>query len=441
MPYRTLSIFFAIFGTVLVIALIILGRDLHRAARSGPNWKRKLVTAGLVLLGALGMTSGCSDWAGLGGGFTVAANFDDPIPPGQGLQETNHWKHLTSTWREAEEIGSGKRGSYPFDERGKKRILDDLATVKSNLGKLQSAGLLSVPEAGLLEKELELLTSRVQAMRPTEMRNATCYEPMMFTPAQDSLKRLADRLPLLEKLAESSTIEPLVVAKVLDTVKKDLDLLSKPEMLDRLPDELKAEAEEITRAARSHVRKVRNTLNADTSVLEDHPQWQVIVDAWKVAGPLAKSGRSTTAQREAVDKKLDSAKRVVAELAEAGVLVEAESELLISEAVRLRGEIYREPPIDSKFTCYDMAVILPAEQSLQRLNQRLPLLKRLAAGDTVHPAALQKVIGSVEADIDILSAEERLKQLPPDELARVQGLRASVEAALAEIRRTLEESE
>jgi hypothetical protein len=441
MPYRTLSIFIAIFGTVIVIALILLGRDLRRAARTGPTWKRRLVTAGLVLLGALGITSGCSDWAGLGGGYAITgASFEDPIPPGRSLDETRHWKHLAATWREAEEIGSGKRGNYPFNERGKKRILDDLATAKSNLGTLQHAGLLSVSEAGLLEKELDLLTSRVQAMRPTEMRNATCYEPMMFTPAQDSLNRLADRLPLLEKLAQSNTVQPQVVAKVLDTVDKDLVLLGKPEMLDRLTDEQKAAAQEVTRAAKSHVEKIRNTLNVDFSALEDQRQWQVVVDAWRAAGPLARSGRSTTAQREAVDKKLDSAKRVVAGLAEAGMLSDAESQLLIFEADRLREQIYREPPIDSKVACYDMAVLLPARQSLYRLNRRLPLLKRLAAEGKLHPAALQKVIDSIKADIDTLSTEEQLKQLPPEERAKAEKLRGSVEAAVVEITRIPEES-
>jgi hypothetical protein len=66
-------------------------------------------------------------------------------------------------------------------------------------------------------------------------------------------------------------------------------------------------------------------------------------------------------------------------LTEARLLSDAESQLLISEADRLRSEIYANPLVDSRVTCYDMAAIVPARQSLERLNQRLPLLKRLAA--------------------------------------------------------------
>ena len=64
------------------------------------------------------------------------------------------------------------------------------AQIYSTLARLEKAGLLSRPEAGLLEKELALLTGRVQAMRPTEMRMATCYEPMAFTPGSYSAARI-----------------------------------------------------------------------------------------------------------------------------------------------------------------------------------------------------------------------------------------------------------
>ena len=57
--YRSIFFVLAVFGSVLVIALMLFGRDLQRAAVTGPGWKRALVAAGLALLGSLGMTSGC----------------------------------------------------------------------------------------------------------------------------------------------------------------------------------------------------------------------------------------------------------------------------------------------------------------------------------------------------------------------------------------------
>jgi len=266
MPFRLIAVFVLLFGVVFVLVLMLLGRDLQRAARSGPGWKRKLVAAGMLLLAAIGFTSGCGEGAGISDGFSVSStDFDAAIPSGQTLDETKHWQHLTTVWREAEEIGSGKRGAYPFDERGKQRILGGLATVRSNLDRLQDAGLLSEAETGLLKQELSLLTNRVQAKRPTEMRMATCYEPMSFTPARNSLKRLTDRLPLLEKLADSDTLQRQVVSKVLDTVEDDLALLDRQEMRDRLPDDQKPKADEVTQSAKSYVEKIKGKLKAQRS--------------------------------------------------------------------------------------------------------------------------------------------------------------------------------
>jgi len=438
MPYRSTFFLVALFGSVLVVALMLLGRDLRRAARTGPGWKRKLVAAGLVLLAAMGINAGCGDGTGLvGGSAVVGSGVDDPISKDQSLAETKQWKHLAEVWREADQIGSGKRGQYPFHEKGKKEILGELAAVGTNLDRFQETGLLTAAESGLLKQELSLLTSRVQAKRPTEMRNASCYEPMAFTPGRDSLKRLTDRLPLLEKLADAETIRPEVVSKVLATVEKDLATLRQEKTRDRLPDDLKAQAEKVSGAAAAHVEKIKSKLNGKVGALESHPKWQVVTGAWKTATPLAVSGKSTEAQRKAVDKKLESAKQGATELAEAGLISDAESKLLFSEAARLRQEIYRNPPTDCKVTCYDMAFIPPAQQSLKRLNQRLPLLKQLAAGGKVHPAALKKVLGSVEDDIRMLADEARLKQLAPQQRQQAGPLREEAEAAVAEIRKIL----
>jgi hypothetical protein len=42
-------------GLAIVAGLALLGRDLRRAATTGPRWKRRLVGSALILLGALGV--------------------------------------------------------------------------------------------------------------------------------------------------------------------------------------------------------------------------------------------------------------------------------------------------------------------------------------------------------------------------------------------------
>ena len=59
MPHRLLNIWTVMLGLagLLVVALMLLfGTDLASAARSGPKWKRALVTAAVSLASVLGFT-------------------------------------------------------------------------------------------------------------------------------------------------------------------------------------------------------------------------------------------------------------------------------------------------------------------------------------------------------------------------------------------------
>ena len=152
------------------------------------------------------------------------------------LADADGWKRLTATWREASEIASGKRGAYPFDAKGKKRVLAAVDTAVADVDALAKAGLLSEAEMGLLKIDLAELKAGVQAKRPTEMRMATCYEPMMMTPARDSVRRLAARLPLFDRLASDEALQPDVARRALAAIEADHATLSKPAMIERLPE-------------------------------------------------------------------------------------------------------------------------------------------------------------------------------------------------------------
>ena len=92
------------------------------------------------------------------------------------------------------------------------------------------------------------------------MRMATCYEPMMMTPARDSMTRLSARLPLLEKLAAAETLQPGVVRKVLASVEQDLVTLSKPAMIERLPEAKRPEAATLRDAAQAKLGALKTRL-------------------------------------------------------------------------------------------------------------------------------------------------------------------------------------
>ncbi len=57
MPHRTYHLVLGLLGLLAVVALLLARADLARQRTTGPRWKRRLVSAGLVLLGVLGLGS------------------------------------------------------------------------------------------------------------------------------------------------------------------------------------------------------------------------------------------------------------------------------------------------------------------------------------------------------------------------------------------------
>ncbi len=327
MPQRAMNLILAVLGLLAVAGLLLAGADIYRAARTGPGWKRRLVTAGLFLLAMLGVTS--------------CEKKDRPV----------------------------------------------------------------------------------------------CYRPMILPPARQSLERLPQQLSLLDEFARES-LRADAVYKTLEAIERDIATLADDRRLAELPEAERVQATELRDAAKAKVREVRRRLRTLRGGIEETNEWKAIAEAWKGAAPLAESGRSTTAQREFAKKKLKGAHQAVQRLAVLGLLTEAEMGLLVSEAERLRKDIYRNPPTDCKVTCYDMEFIPPRLQSLERLSQRLPLLKKLAAEGSVHPAVLEKIVPSIEADLKTLSDERSLKEArTPREVA--EKLRREAQATLDEIRALL----
>ena len=445
MPYRALNGLLVVAGLVLALVLMVLGADLALSARSGPRWKRRLLAAGLGLLTSLGLlTTGCQNAESANPAPSTAAP-----APGQSLAETPQWKHLTATWKEAEEVASGCRGDYPFDEAGKKKLLDDLATVGTDIDALAKAGQLNDAETGLLREEVKRLVTGVQEKRPTEMSMATCYNLMMMRPAHDSLSRLQARLPLLEKLAADEKIHPDAVRKVLATIEADVVYLDAEEHLKEFTPKDRPEAEKARDAARAALERVKSRLDgsaqrpprpATPDNLTSSKDWAVVIHYWQTVKPLAESGLSTEKQREDAEKCLAAATEAIKRLTDAGELSEGESGLLLAQAQGLRQDMLRNPPTDCKVTCYDMAMVSPEQQSLSRLQARLPILKKMAAQGKLHPAVIEKTLPPIEADL------KQLSSLPENYPAKVREefdkqaatVRAEVEQTLADLKKAVD---
>jgi hypothetical protein len=219
---RILEVLLGLCGLVLLTWLVLRGRDPLDGASGTTTWRGRALAAALALLALLGLPR--------------SAAGDVVVPPsrlrGKGpacraaLEGSSVWKRLMAVWTEAAEVAGGKRGAYPFDEAGQKKLLAALQQATSDVRDLARAGKLTGGEAELLQQDLLLLTGGVAEKRPTEMRAATCYQPRMVqSPVQQSRARLTARLPLLEKLVAEKRLEAAAVRKALEAVERDLAVL------------------------------------------------------------------------------------------------------------------------------------------------------------------------------------------------------------------------
>ncbi len=83
MPYRAMNVAVAVAGVVMLAGLVLVGANVYRAARTGPRWKRVLISAGLVMLGLVGTTS-CTP---------VITCYKGPPPPEQTVR--NHMSSIS----------------------------------------------------------------------------------------------------------------------------------------------------------------------------------------------------------------------------------------------------------------------------------------------------------------------------------------------------------
>jgi hypothetical protein len=468
MPHRAYHLILGIAGLFAVAALLLAGANLLRHSRSGASWKQRLVSAGMMLLGALGFGSlvtgpaACKKVTPPGDdpGVTAAesggdrtAETKDPqpkaTPPAGGVSalRPDLAKRIAKVTSEAQAVADGKKGSHPFDRAGKTKLLAALDTAQRDVEALRNAGTINEGEAGLWKADLQLLVTKVNGFRPTEMKRSSCYKPMMAPiPKQVSLRQVKARLKPLLKLSRANKLNPAVTRKVLRRIEADLAVLAKPGGTARMkPEEIK-QAEKMVPLLQQLVSRIRAKLDATgverpDPVLDSTAQWKTVKEAWRFIAPLAaKSSASTTAQRKQADEKMKAALAAIGGLAKAGKLTQSEATLLTGEAARLKGEMYRSPPADTRVKCYKRKHFPRGEVSLARIQRRLPLLQKLAAQKKLSPAVMGRVLPTLERDVQTLSTERLVRRMDDKLETKVPGALKQGKAVLAQIRALMKAS-
>jgi len=164
---------------------------------------------------------------------------------GKRLWDTSEWRRFEEVRKEASEVASSARGLYPFDEAGKKRLLDEIQELPRDILVLMDRGLLSEAEAYLLIEELQELGTHVGRFRTTDQKEATCYVGVPFQPAPPTVARLKPRLSLIEQLAADQILSGEVLNRILEGFSARLAKLDR-EYLDAPEGKESAEAEALT---------------------------------------------------------------------------------------------------------------------------------------------------------------------------------------------------
>jgi hypothetical protein len=455
MPHRAYHLIVGIAGLFAVAALLLAGANLLRHS-TGASWKQRLVSAGLMLLGALGFGSLVTGPAAC---KKVTPQGDDPGVTaaesgggergggGVSAMRPDLAKRIAKVTAEAQVVASGKRGSHPFDSKGKKQLLTLLDAAQRDVEALRNAGTINEGEAGLWKADLQLLVTKVNGFRPTEMKLATCYKPMMAPiPKQVSLRQVKARLKPLLKLSRADKLNPAVTRKVLRRIEADLAVLAKPGGTARMtPEEIK-QAEKMVPLLQQLVSRIHAKLDASgvarpDPLLDRTAQWKMVKAAWRFIAPLAAdSHKSTSAQRKQAAEKMKAALAALDGLVKAGKLTQPEATLLTSEAERLKGEMYRSPPADMRVKCYKRKHVSRGEVSLARIQKRLPLLQKLVADKKISPAVMGRVLPTLQRDVETLSTPRLVKRMDDKLEPKVPGALKQGQAMLAKIRALMKAS-
>jgi hypothetical protein len=144
------------------------------------------------------------------------------------LEQHQAWLHIEAVWRAA-------RTATTFTKAGKETLLSDLATLDADGAILKQAGLVDEAEVLLLAKGRDDLVSTLRLRLASDETQKTFYIPMPPGMAErQSLKRMRERLPWLERLAASGQYHDAVMALVLPAMEQEATSLFADGRLDQV---------------------------------------------------------------------------------------------------------------------------------------------------------------------------------------------------------------
>ena len=169
------------------------------------------------------------------------------------LADTAAWKRISAVWAEVEAAVTGT-DAHALNEGEVRRLQAAVADAGADVDLLVKAGLLGGTEAALLKDGLDLLAGRLPFPSPQRY----LYDPKL--PIRGRIRRLNERLPLLQWLADHEKPHPAAIGKALKATEQDIALLADADQLSTLRPAERAEADTTRRLAEVCVAKIKARL-------------------------------------------------------------------------------------------------------------------------------------------------------------------------------------
>ncbi len=172
-------------------------------------------------------------------------------------------------------------------------------------------------------------------------------------------------------------------------------------------------------------------------------EWKQIQNVLKEAEAIAAGKRGAypfdRAGKKQILAALQKAQRNADALATKKLLALSEVGLLKVDLAQLRAKVATFRPTERRMTSCYQKVARPkaAEVSMGRLKARLPLLKKLAALQKLHPVVVNKVLVRIEKNLKTLENPTEVGRLNAKRQAEAKKLAAEVRTALAQVQKRL----
>jgi hypothetical protein len=356
------------------------------------------------------------------------------------LAETNEWRALNETWRDAQAITISGSSSYSLTRFGLVRLVGRLADSIRGVENLRRSELLSDAEAGLLSSDLKLFIQAAEYHDPWEESQSTA-DTLFFPMYKERWPAFGERVALLAKLVESPTLRPEIVSKIIYSLEGDVALRSMWRHVRKTSPAEKKQIAQAKKSARKLIGKMRKRLRRRDSSLADSAEWRRISEAFSQAADAA-GARTTFRKREDIRFKLEQAFTDIYLLYAQGMLTRREVRFVEGEIAEARARLVYSPPADFGNGLYMNAMSHfvdshPCDEVMGRAYTCE--LEDMFGRKPPGPEILKVITLSLEADIRILEnrplpycCDEHEPEGFVEQTAKLKAVLAKVRGVLSE---------